>query len=106
MNYRIKKNRYGFYNLNPIPPKQELEAYYAKQYYQENRSANYSHMYTDEEIIGFNEYFETKQCLIRRYFSSECSPGHKTSFLDIGWCPILSPFYFSISFSNINPFPF
>lgn len=46
----LKKNEYGFFQVNPTPSIEELEKYYSEKYYQSPIVATYSKKYSDEEL--------------------------------------------------------
>ena len=50
MSYTLKKNRFGYYSIVPLPSKKDLESYYSKQYYQDNNVSTYKEKYSDIEI--------------------------------------------------------
>ena len=45
----VKKNKYGYYELTNKPSEDELEEYYQKKYYQEEKGS-YQSGYSKEEI--------------------------------------------------------
>lgn len=72
-------NNYGFYELAKKPSNEELKEYYAKKYYQENKSS-YQSQYTAEELIYFRNKIEQKYSVIHRLLPTSSS----RSLLDIG----------------------
>ena len=56
---KIIKNRWGFYQYDPLPTEEELQDYYEKKYYQEG-CGSYEIAYSDEEIA----YFKLKASLL------------------------------------------
>lgn len=49
----VVKNPHGFFEIDPKPSKDELEAYYSKKYYQDPKG-QYQNSYSDEEIKFFS----------------------------------------------------
>ena len=82
--FKVKRNRYGYYQLDPIPSEQELSEYYAQKYYQ-NSKGSYSSSYTDEEKEFFRNRFFEKELLINKYLRHTVNTGGgKKYLLDIG----------------------
>lgn len=75
----VKKNEYGFFQLDPIPTVEELEKHYRETYYQETKSATYSQEYEPEELEYIRGCLEEKEYLLKKFLSDE-----QRSFLDIG----------------------
>ena len=75
----VKKNEYGFFQLDPIPTLEELEKHYRETYYQETKSATYSQEYEPEELEYIRGCLEEKEYLLKKFLSDE-----QRSFLDIG----------------------
>ncbi len=76
----VKKNEYGFYQLDPIPTEQELNAYYAEKYYQNNNGQYCAH-YDENEIKFIETALRQKELLIQRF----ASPGITANrMLDVG----------------------
>ena len=79
-NNAVTKNEFGFYRLNDIPSQEELDEYYQKKYFQEDR-AIYFHEYSPEELLYFRNKNEQKAIIIERLFSSK---NEKPRLLDVG----------------------
>jgi SAM-dependent methyltransferase len=47
--YTLKKNSLGFYQVDPMPDEEELQAYYSEKYYQAPVVKTYALNYTEEE---------------------------------------------------------
>jgi 2-polyprenyl-3-methyl-5-hydroxy-6-metoxy-1,4-benzoquinol methylase len=75
----IVMNRFGFYEVQNKPSQQELEDYYAKQYFQQDKS-NYEKKYSDDEILFFRNKLEAKYFVIQEMLAMKGN----LSFLDIG----------------------
>jgi len=79
MDKRVKKNRFGFYEIINKPTQEELKSYYAEKYYQE-ASGGYEKYYSENEILYFNNKLSQKYIVIKELLS-DISPK---TFLDIG----------------------
>ena len=75
----VKKNEYGFFQLDPIPQLEELEKHYREKYYQETESDTYSQEYDAEELEYIQGSLEEKEYLLNKFVRSD-----QRSFLDIG----------------------
>lgn len=75
----VKKNEYGFFQLDPIPKVEDLEKHYRERYYQEAESDTYSQEYDAEELEYIQGSLEEKEYLLKRFVRSD-----QRSFLDIG----------------------
>lgn len=73
----VEKNKYGFYSLISKPSIHELEEYYEKKYYQEDKSA-YAKTYSQEEL----SYIENK--IVQKFFLLKKHNSQISSVLDIG----------------------
>ncbi len=80
MSKPIVLNKYNFYELAKKPTSVELEDYYSKKYYQENKGS-YEVNYTKEELLYFNNKIEEKYWIINKLIDTS---EKKRSFLDIG----------------------
>jgi len=76
---RIKKNKWGFYQYDPLPTEKELNDYYEKKYYQEGRGS-YEITYTEEEI----SYFMLNASLIYRQTVKLSPAMEEKKLLDVG----------------------
>lgn len=80
-NDKVRKTRFGYYELAVKPTAQELETYYASKYYQENEKV-YKRSYTDEEIVYINNKILQKYLILAEKINS--SEKTRPSLLDIG----------------------
>ena len=48
---KITKNKFGFFQLNPLPSSTFLNNYYSKKYYQNLTSSTYQKSYSDPELF-------------------------------------------------------
>ncbi|MDM5246499.1 class I SAM-dependent methyltransferase [Lysinibacillus sp. G4S2] len=81
---KVKINDYGYYEIAKRPSQEELNEYYTKTYYQNNKGS-YSHEYTIEEKKYFNNHLEQKEIIIRNFFESKNNKlFSELSLLDIG----------------------
>lgn len=78
-NYGIKQHRLGFWQIDPAPSIEELEAYYAKTYFQTCSSATYAPDYTDEET----RYFHNRS-LIAWHLWKRFGGRDGASLIDVG----------------------
>ena len=76
MKFREQKNPLGFYEAVPTPTKEELQAHYRDQYYQ-NANGTYAPDYLPEEV----EYFHN---LARVAFETARQYKIDSSLLDLG----------------------
>ena len=60
----VKKNEYGFFQLDPIPKVEDLEKLYREKYYQETESDTYSQEYDAEELEYIQGSLEEKEYLL------------------------------------------
>jgi SAM-dependent methyltransferase len=76
----VRKNRWGFYEIDRKPSPEELRQYYADKYYQEDRGT-YEKSYTQEEIRFFRSKLEQKFLVV-----CELLPGRMAdkTLLDVG----------------------
>lgn len=75
----LKKNKWGFYQYEPLPTEKELQEYYEKKYYQEG-CGSYEIEYSEEEIA----YFKVKASLIYREIGKLSRNMSDKKLLDIG----------------------
>lgn len=75
----VKKNAYGFYQLDPIPTLEELEKHYRETYYQKTQSDTYSQEYEPEELEYIQGSLEEKEYLLKKFLRDD-----QRTFLDIG----------------------
>lgn len=81
---KVKINDYGYYEIANRPSQEELNDYYTKTYYQDNRGS-YSKEYTIEEKKYFNNHLQQKEIVIRKFFENKNNDSiSKLSLLDIG----------------------
>ena len=52
INQSIIKNNYGYYEVRNKPRESELNEYYSKKYYQDEKG-NYSHFYNENDLKYF-----------------------------------------------------
>ena len=76
----VVKNRFGYYELKEKPTPDELEKYYAEQYYQ-GVAPSYQLNYTPDEIRYIYNKIERKHLLILKLFRESVK---KAKFIDIG----------------------
>ena len=79
MNKILKKNAYGFFELENPPAPDELASYYSQKYYQEAR-ASYELVYSKEEL----DYFRNRLNLIGWMIDKFHVKKNKKTLLDIG----------------------
>ena len=48
---KILKNKFGFFQLDPLPSPKFLKEYYEKKYFQKTASSSYQSSYTDKELF-------------------------------------------------------
>ena len=78
----IRQNEFGFYEIRDKPTPEALRDYYARRYYQENRSS-YQPAYSEAE----REHIEGKLCLRHWVLAQLLNLGETTAartFLDVG----------------------
>lgn len=75
--YRLQKNKLGFFEVEPKPTLKELEEHYSKKYFQQGHGS-YSSGYNQEELDYFNNQAELCKATLTRYFNC------KNSLLDVG----------------------
>ncbi len=76
---KLKKNKWGFYQYEPLPTQKELQEYYERKYYQEGLGS-YEIAYSEEEIA----YFKLKASLIYRECNKLSDSTAAFKLLDIG----------------------
>ena len=76
---RIKINKWGFCQYDPLPSEKELQEYYEKKYYQEGLGS-YDIAYSAEEIT----YFKLKASLIYRETEKLTRVAEEKKLLDVG----------------------
>lgn len=79
MDNRVKKNRFGFYEIIDKPTQEELKNYYAEKYYQETHGS-YETSYSEDEILYFKNKLSQKHIIINELLRSNLPK----TFLDIG----------------------
>lgn len=77
----LKKNKYGYFELDKKPSEDELKVYYSEKYYQEAKGA-YEKSYSDEEILYFHNKLEQKYAVLLKYLQLENNNAPK--LLDVG----------------------
>lgn len=78
--YKVEKNKYGFYSVNPTPSNIELEEFYRDFYFQEDNQ-NYEKNYTSDEY----KYFENESKVAEFIFHKYSRKNKNTKkFIDIG----------------------
>lgn len=77
---KIVLNKFGFYSLQKKPSLTELKKYYAKKYYQVDRTT-YQKVYSKEEILYINNKIEQKYLLIQKLLSKK---NRNPRLLDVG----------------------
>lgn len=75
---RLQRHPLGFWQVRDIPTAEELSAYYAERYYQ-NERGNYRARYSDKELEWFRIKLEQKLAAVTALRGPE--PG---AFLDVG----------------------
>jgi 2-polyprenyl-3-methyl-5-hydroxy-6-metoxy-1,4-benzoquinol methylase len=80
MNKNVIQNKYGFYELALKPTSTELEEYYSKKYYQDNKGS-YEVKYSTEELNYFNNKIGEKYWVINKLTGN---PENNKTLLDIG----------------------
>lgn len=78
MNNDVLKSEYGYFSIKNLPTQKELEKHYSEKYYQED-SIQYSHVYTDDELIHFANKAKSAQFIFQTLFGNK-----NNSFLDVG----------------------
>lgn len=76
--FKIVKNKLGFYEVLPKPSKNELQEYYNLQYFQ-NQAGNFRNSYSNEELQYFKNKEVQKQTILQKHLNVPIS-----SLLDIG----------------------
>ena len=91
---KILKNKFGFFQLNPMPNSKFLKEYYSKKYYQKLKSSTYQNSYSSEELflntidanitdLIFNTNSSSKT---KNLFDLGCGEGYFMSEMKkIGW---------------------
>ena len=110
---KIIKNKFGFYEVENKPSETELNEYYSKKYYQQEKG-NYSHIYSDADINYFNNKIEQKYWIIEDLQNSDnnktprlidigCGEGFTLKyFFEKKW-DVLGLDYSDFGCKNINP---
>lgn len=82
---RLKRNKLGFLELVNKPSQEELNAYYANNYYQ-NENANYRKQYSELELDAINDRIALCETKISELRASQKEWENKTpkSLLDVG----------------------
>jgi 2-polyprenyl-3-methyl-5-hydroxy-6-metoxy-1,4-benzoquinol methylase len=78
--YQLKKNKFGFYEVQPKPTKNELAEYYSEVYFQQGKGS-YETSYLKNEIDYFIAKIDQRCSLIKEVLGKDLSGK---SFLDIG----------------------
>lgn len=79
MNTKVILNKYNFFELKEKPSQKDLEEYYSKKYYQDNRGS-YEMVYSQQDLKYFNNKIEEKFWIINKISSGNSD----RSLLDIG----------------------
>ncbi len=79
MDKRVKRNRFGFYEIINKPTMEELKNYYAEKYYQEAHGS-YEKFYSEDEILYFKNKLSQKHIIINELLGTK----PPKTFLDIG----------------------
>ena len=67
----VKKNAYGFFQLDPIPTLEELEKHYREKYYQETQSDTYLQEYDSDELEYIHSCLEEKEYLLKKFLRDD-----------------------------------
>lgn len=76
---KVKKNRFGYYEVIDKPIEEELSEYYSQKYYQTEKGS-YQKEYSQDEQLFFNNKLEQKYAIIKDLIKSEGD----YSLLDVG----------------------
>lgn len=79
MKFEKQKNKFGFYQVKPMPTQEELNEYYSKDYFQKCTSKTYSAEYSKDE----KEYFRNISLIAERVWQ-KFSHKNKGSIIDVG----------------------
>jgi SAM-dependent methyltransferase len=102
--YQLKKNEFGFFEIDPKPSKEFLAAFYAEKYFQ-NDAGNYRAEYSKEELVYFKNRNIQKKIILEETFNLSakrildigCGEGFTLkNFQEFGWEVI------GIDFSNFG----
>lgn len=102
--YQLKKNEFGFFEIDPKPSKEFLAAFYAEKYFQ-NDAGNYRAEYSKEELGYFKNRDVQKKIILEETFNLSakrildigCGEGFTLkNFQEFGWEVI------GIDFSNFG----
>ena len=77
---KIKKNEYGFFQIDPLPTNEFLFDYYKKKYYQDLTSTTYKKKYTKEELI----INKIEAHISNTFFNQSCKVNDEKTLFDIG----------------------
>jgi 2-polyprenyl-3-methyl-5-hydroxy-6-metoxy-1,4-benzoquinol methylase len=83
--YKVVKNEFGFFSIEPLPSKEDLQKHYSQKYYQEE-STQYSHKYSNNELEYFINTAKVTEYIYSKYFSKSKHIEEKKSIsvLDLG----------------------
>jgi len=95
---QVGKNKYGFYSLRETPAPDQLTAYYAEKYYQEDKGS-YANSYSTEEVRYLLNKIEQKYLKIQEL--TQFQKAAKPQFLDIGCGEGWSLQYFADRFWDV-----
>ena len=107
----LKKNKYGFYEVNPKPSQKELEDYYSLKYYQNPTVPTYSKKYNNEELRLIEISSEVADWVATRYlrknkkklFDIGCGEGFFMNYLHkMGWT-VFGTDYSKAGIKRMNP---
>ncbi|MEK7116766.1 MAG: class I SAM-dependent methyltransferase [Patescibacteria group bacterium] len=106
---QLVKHKLGFFQVKNKPTQKELENFYSKQYYQ-NERGSYRSQYSNEEIKYFNakdeQRFEIISKLIpkgKRLLDIGCGEGYMIDFFKKGGWDVLGLDYSGFGCSKMNP---
>lgn len=89
----IKDETWGYYRIDPLPSKEELDAFYENEFY--NQKANQEdNVCSLEQQKQDKEFFETKRERVYDYCRAYFGDGRQLSLLDIGCGFAQSMLYF------------
>jgi len=77
--YKKKQKEGGYYSADPLPLEEELQKFYAENYYQSPKSSSYRSEYNEKQI----KYKQFKCNVLIHALETSCNLSQKT-FLDIG----------------------
>jgi 2-polyprenyl-3-methyl-5-hydroxy-6-metoxy-1,4-benzoquinol methylase len=77
--YKKEKTSFGFWQVTPLPTKEEVNEYFREKYYQDNISLQYTQKYSEDEIVFKHNKHYVAERIINKFRNKKME-----SLIDVG----------------------